>query len=196
MDDASEDDAPPLSPYSRQRLALRNLTMPPVPNFDIPPSPPGSPPADTTKRFDNFLALKAKGVHFNAKLATSSQLRNPSLLRKLTAFAGIDERDQYASALPEDLAVPVAYPPWAYAEQLNKKQAETQKKREDGKKGRDGIEFVAASGGTSGATAGKKSHQSAAERVMAGSTDRVRGDGRANGGRRQRSRSRSPRKLP
>jgi HCNGP-like protein len=157
--------------------AIRTLTMPPVPNFQIPDSPPGSPPPSTTAKFDKFLELKTKGVHFNENIARSTKLRNPGLFERLMAHAGIDERDQYASALPEDLGVPVTFPPWAYGDILNKKQEEIRKKREDERRRglRPGVEFVPAStassvssrGGTPSA-AGKSDRRNFAERVMAG----------------------------
>jgi hypothetical protein len=155
--------------------------MPPIPNFDIPPSPPGSPPLAATKKFTRFLELKKQGVHFNEKLEKSSALKNPSLLLKLMEFAGIDEKDQYASALPEDLAVPTTFPAWAYADQLNKTQQKILKKREaeQARKQRDAIDFVPAVGlgassraATPGAARGVSG--SAAERVMAG-LDRDKG---------------------
>ncbi|KAG9885164.1 hypothetical protein KCV02_g19196, partial [Aureobasidium melanogenum] len=80
LDSAEDEDASaPPSPYTANRLMLRNLTMPPVPNFQIPPSPPGSPPPDTTTKFARFLDLKKKGTHFNQRLYHSSALRNPGL---------------------------------------------------------------------------------------------------------------------
>jgi HCNGP-like protein len=117
--------------------------MPPVPNIDIPASPSASPPAASTKKFANFLDLKKKGVHFNAKLSSSSAIRNPGVLPKMMEFAGIDHYDQYASALPNDVAVPTSYPPWAYGEELNKTQQKLMKRKEAEK--RDRIDFVSSS---------------------------------------------------
>ncbi|CAI4216390.1 unnamed protein product [Parascedosporium putredinis] len=57
------------------------LTMPP----DLPTPPPAP------YSVENFLELKDKGVHFNAKLQSSAALRNPALLDKLLAFAELDE---------------------------------------------------------------------------------------------------------
>lgn len=138
-----------LSPYSASRAILRNLTMPPVPSFDIPPSPPGSPPLKSTKKFDRFLELKKQGIHFNAKLAESSALRNPTLFQKLMDFAGLDDESQYETALPDDLAVPTKFPTWAYADQLNKRQEDMTKRKAKERKGRP-VEFVRASGGGGG----------------------------------------------
>ena len=94
---------PPLSPYSAQRALLRDLTLPTVPNYNISPSPPGSPVASTSIKFKHFLDLKKQGVHFNEKLSKSSALKNPSLMQKLMEFSDIDEEAQYATTLPKHL---------------------------------------------------------------------------------------------
>ncbi|KAL1304942.1 hypothetical protein AAFC00_003853 [Neodothiora populina] len=145
-EDDDEDAQPPTSPYTTNRLLLRNLTMPPVPNFDIPPSPPGTPPAATTAKFTRFLELKKKGVHFNQRLHQSAALRNPGLLAKLMDFAGISERDQYASALPEALAVPAEFPEWAYADELVKEHERIARRKEEeiSKSVREAVDFVPA----------------------------------------------------
>ncbi|KAK5132252.1 hypothetical protein LTR08_009240 [Meristemomyces frigidus] len=140
---------PQLSPYTYERQRLRELTMPSVPNFDIPDSPP--PPttnseeaatlAATSKKFERFLELKSQGVHFNERLQNSSSLRNPGLLPKLMAFAGINEEESYASTLPEGLAVPVKWGEGCYVESLLKQAERSEKKRlaERGK-----VDFVGA----------------------------------------------------
>ena len=165
-----------LSPYSASRATIRNLTMPPVPNFDIPPSPPGSPPLKSTKKFDRFLELKKQSIHFNAKLAESSALRNPTLFQKLMDFAGLDEQSQYVTALPDELAVPTKFPAWVYADQLNRKQEEMAKRKAEERKGKP-VEFVRASGAEAASSSGggtpsgsgrRGQGVSAAERVMAG----------------------------
>ncbi|KAF2405378.1 HCNGP-domain-containing protein [Trichodelitschia bisporula] len=202
-EDGDEDpDTVPLSPYSASRLATRNLTMPPVPNFDIPPSPPGSPPPTSTKKFARFLQLKKQGVHFNEKLANSTALRNPALLQKLMEFAEIDEKDQYATALPEDLAVPTTFPPWAYADQLAETQKKIQKRRDEAKKKGEPVGFVSATAsnasGRSGMYMGQKG-ASATEGGMAGSSKEkpvLTESGKREEPRRNRfrSRSKSPRR--
>ncbi|KZF24647.1 HCNGP-domain-containing protein [Xylona heveae TC161] len=212
----------PQSPYSANRSLLRDLTLPTVPNLDIPPSPPGSPPPRTTAKFAHFLQLKREGVHFNDKLSKSSALKNPSLLQKLRSFAGIDDQTQYATTLPSDIWDPQAFPEWAYKEELAKSQQEVLKRKEEekAKMQREAIDFVpaAASGDSSrvatpGSTgSGRPSMRgSAAERVMAGldrertrspqvQDSRKRKDLERRGGRyegyrsRDRSRSRSPRR--
>lgn len=144
-----EDAQPPASPYTATRMLLRNLTMPPMANFDIPPSPPGSPPPATTAKFTRFLELKKKGVHFNERLHQSSALRNPSLLAKLMDFAGISQEDQYATALPEAIAVPTKFPDWAYADKLVKEHERIARKKEEerAKMQREAIDFVPAKRG-------------------------------------------------
>ncbi|KAI1817752.1 hypothetical protein GGS20DRAFT_531607 [Poronia punctata] len=119
----------PGSPYSANRALLRNLTLPPVPDMDIPPSPPGSPSAATGKKFENFLELKKKGVHFNARLADNPTMRNPALVDKLLAFADLDHRDQYRNTLAADLWDPDAFPRHAYKEQLRQSQSDISQAR-------------------------------------------------------------------
>jgi hypothetical protein len=171
---AADDDSTPLSPYSASRVVIRNLTMPPIPNFDIPPSPPGSPRPGPTARFAQFLELKKRGVHFNERIEKTSALRNPSHLQKLMEFAGISEVDQYATTLPQDLAIPTKFPKWAYADELVAAHKEETKRREaeQAKIQREAIEFVpaSASGASSRAAtpAGNMARGSAAERVISG----------------------------
>lgn len=183
-----EGDDPPQSPYTASRLAVRKLTMPPVPNFDIPPSPPGSPPPGPTAKFAKFLELKKQGVHFNEKLQNSSALRNPGLLQKLMDFADISEEDSHATTLPADVAPPTKFPKWAYAEELGKTQQEMLKKKEAGRVGK-APEFVSAAdsaGPSRTSTPGAKA--STVERVVGslGSSGRrdERGDGRSKRARR------------
>ena len=133
LDNDVADGAPPGSPYTSSRAAIQNLTLPTVPNFAIPPSPPGSPPQTATKKFAQFLELKKKGQHFNQRLESSSVLRDPGHSQKLMDFAGISEEEQYASTLPEDLAVPTVFPPWAYVEELRASQKKLLKAKEQGR---------------------------------------------------------------
>ena len=168
----------PSSPYTTQRANIRNLTLPTNPNLDIPPSPPGSPTPGADRKFAHFMQLKQQGVHFNAKLATSSALKNPSLLPKLMEFAGVKDQQQYATTLPPDLWDPEGFPDFAYKEGLAKSQKEISKRKEEekAKATREGIEFVSATdsgqpgrGVTPGMGVGSKAIRgSAAERVMAG----------------------------
>lgn len=168
----------PSSPYTSQRATIRNLTLPSNPNLDVPPSPPGSPAPGADQKFAHFLRLKQQGVHFNAKLASSSALKNPSLLPKLMEFAGVKDQHQYATTLPTHLWDPEGFPESAYKEELAKSQKEILKSQEEekAKATREGIEFVSATnsgqsslGVTPGIGIGSKAIRgSAAERVMAG----------------------------
>lgn len=139
--------SPPLSPYTTERQRIRELTMPTVPNFDIPDSPPPPPmnseeAADLTARtrkFERFLEMKKQGVHFNERLQSSTALRNPSLLPKLMEFAGVSQRESYMSTLPEELAVPVKWPLGTYVENLMEENERREKKR---LKEKDRVDFV------------------------------------------------------
>ena len=168
----------PQSPYSANKARLRQLTLPSLPNLDIPDSPPGSPPASTNSKFAHFLELKKQGVHFNEKLAKSSALKNPSMMQKLMDFADVDEAGQYTTTMSKELWDPSGFPEWAYKEELAKSQQKILKKREEEKtRGqREAVDFVPATAsgessrsGTPGASAGGRvGPKSAAERVMAG----------------------------
>ncbi|GFF26226.1 conserved hypothetical protein [Aspergillus udagawae] len=133
-----------LSPTSAARSLIHDLTLPPVANLDIPPSPPGSPEPVANAKFTHFLSLKGQGTHFNEKLANSSSLRNPSLLRKLMDHAGIDEQAQYNTSLPAELSNPSGLPSWGYKEELLKSQKESnyevEERRRTGQ--RETIDFV------------------------------------------------------
>ncbi|KAE8163145.1 HCNGP-like protein-domain-containing protein [Aspergillus tamarii] len=147
----SHEEAHP-EPHSseRSRLAtshtlIHDLTLPPVPNLDIPLSPPGSPDANANSKFAHFLSLKKKGVHFNEKLALSTSLKNPSLLVKLMEHAGIDGQMQYSTALPSEVWDMSGLPRWGFKEELLKSQKEFHQKTEEQWSGqRDTIDFVAA----------------------------------------------------
>ncbi|KAK3392924.1 HCNGP-like protein-domain-containing protein [Podospora didyma] len=144
LEDISAVTEPPRSPYSASRALLRDLTLPAVPNMDIPPSPPGSPAPPgldaLNAKFDNFLNLKrTKGVHFNERVAASSALRNPALMDKLLGFVGIETdfvegdaaaQQQYATTLPADVWDPHAFPEWAFRGPLRRAQEKGHKERE------------------------------------------------------------------
>lgn len=144
---------PPSSPYTTARTLIHNLTLPTVPNMDIPPSPPPSPShsenqAALTAKFDKFLELKReKGTHFNAKIADSHALKNPPLMDKLLGFAGVatnfdngEGTAQYATTLDKDLWDPACFPDWAYRGPLKKAQEKTQK--EKGRERGEAVQFV------------------------------------------------------
>jgi hypothetical protein len=167
----------PQSPYSASRALLRDLTLPTVPNYDIPPSPPGSPVASTNSKVKHFLKLKKQGVHFNERLAKSSALKNPSLMQKLMDFSDIDEASQYSTTLSKDFWFPDAFPGSAFKEELLKSQQKILKRKEDEKSRgqRESVDFVPSSNSTephsrSGTPGfgGKPTQKSAAERIMAG----------------------------
>ncbi|KAI1489545.1 HCNGP-like protein-domain-containing protein [Biscogniauxia mediterranea] len=148
---------PPGSPYSANRALLRDLTLPSVPNMEIPASPRGvSPPPATSRKLEHFLELKRKGVHFNARLADAPAMRNPALADKMLAgFAGLPDRDHYRTVLPPDLWDPVAaFPRHAFREQLRRSQTEIAQARARAKGAP--VEFVppAAGGAGAGAVAG------------------------------------------
>jgi hypothetical protein len=165
IDNGLPDDAVPGSPFTTTRALIQNLTLPTVPNFNIPPSPPGSPPQKATKKFAQFLELKKKNQHFNHRLESSSVLRDPGHSQKLMDFAGISEEESYASTLSEDVAIPPSFPPWAYVEELkaSQKRIAKAKEQEKSKTPRESVDFVSAtksgssSGtGTSSISAGKR----------------------------------------
>lgn len=192
----------PQSPYSITRALIRDLTLPTIPNLDIPPSPPGSPPPGMEEKITHFLALKKQGVHFNEKLSQSSALKNPSLLKKLMSFAGVDENDQYETTLPRDVWDPTSFPKSAYKDELAKSQQEISKKREEDRVRiqRETVDFVPATASGTSSKSGTPGpanvsnsrglRLSAAERVMAGlDRDRPRSpqpSGLASRGRNQR----------
>lgn len=121
------------SPFSATRALIQDLTLPPVPNLDIPPSPPGSPDAAANTKFEHFLSLKKQGVHFNLKLASSSSLKNPSLLMKMMDHAGIDEQSQYNTSLPTELWDTSNLPRWGYKEELLRTQQDVRQHMEEKK---------------------------------------------------------------
>jgi hypothetical protein len=167
---------------------IQTLTLPTVPNFDMPPSPPGSPPQSATKKFAQFLELKKKGQHFNQRLEGSSVLRDPGHLRKLMEFAGISEEDSYASTLSEDVAVPAVFPDWAYVEELRASQKRIAKEKEQGKSKapREAVEFVSA---TKPGT-GKRKELEHRGRDGAGSSSKLESTSRSPKRKRSRSRGR------
>ncbi len=155
---------------SSDAALLRDLTLPTVPNLEIPPSPPGTPPpslAALNKKFDNFLdAKRRKGTHFHARLAQSAALKNPGLMDKLLGFVGLgfsssdvdgeggksDPAAQYATALPSELWDPAGFPEWAFRGPLKKSQEAVQKARARG--AGEPVAFVTAS--SSGSKAGSR----------------------------------------
>lgn len=124
--------------------------------MDIPPSPPGSPPPATNKKFAQFLELKRKGVHFNAKIESSTALRNPGLMDKLLGFTGLDAdpREQYESVVGGDLWDPKGFPEWAYRGKLRESREGLAREREAERAagGRTAVDFVPATGSSGSGT--------------------------------------------
>ncbi len=124
-----------------------------------------------------------RGVHFNEKLASSSALKNPSLLQQLMSFVALEDQDQYDSTISKDWWDVTVFPSWAYKEELAKAQQDMQRRREEEntRKQREALDFVSSSVSASSSRAqtpttmagGKVGRGSAAERVMAG-LDRAR----------------------
>ncbi|KAI1767619.1 HCNGP-like protein-domain-containing protein [Hypoxylon sp. FL1150] len=156
MDDdegGSASGLPPASPYTATRALLRDLTLPPLPNTNIPPSPPGSPPPATSAKFERFLELKKQGIHFNSKVAQNPSMSNPALMDKLLAFVELGSpADQYCTTLSEDLWNPAGFPRHAYKEQLRQSQLDIEKSRARGKGAP--VDFVAASASGGGGDQG------------------------------------------
>lgn len=136
---------------SEVRTFIHDLTLPPVPKLDIPPSPPGSPDPGANAKFGHFVSLKKQGVHFNEKLSGSTSLKNPSLLRKLRDHVAIDDQRQYSTSLPNDIWDASTLPGWGFKEELLKTRQEISYKKEEKKAlgQRGSIEFVAGATGPS-----------------------------------------------
>ncbi|PHH76510.1 hypothetical protein CDD82_3960 [Ophiocordyceps australis] len=137
----------PQSPYSAERALIHDLTLPAYPDLDIPPSPPGSPPVGITKKFEQFLALKQKGVHLNAKLEESTVLRNPGVMDKLLDFVELEGAQQYETTLSLDLWNPSGFPESARVNKLKKlhEGSKKSKARQRPPGNRTSISFVPAS---------------------------------------------------
>jgi hypothetical protein len=190
VEEGAGDETAPGSPYTSNRAIIQNLTLPTVPNFGIPPSPPGSPPQTSSKKFAQFLDLKKKGVHFNQRLEGSSVLRDPGHLQRLMDFAGISKDEQSATTLPEDVAVPTVFPEWAYADQLRASQRQILKSREQARSAapREAVEFVSAT--KPGTPSGTGTPAAASKRKDMEHRNRGEAALRSN----RRSRSRSPKR--
>ncbi|PYH40529.1 HCNGP domain-containing protein [Aspergillus saccharolyticus JOP 1030-1] len=136
---------------SASRTIIHDLTLPPVPNLDIPPSPPGSPDPSADAKFAHFLSLKKQGVHFNEKLSGSVSLKNPGLLKAMMTHAGIDDGTQYYTSLPPAIWDAPTLPSWGFTEKLRQTQCEFQRTVEGRMLAgqRERIPFVAASSSAS-----------------------------------------------
>lgn len=131
---------------SASRTIIHDLTLPPVPNLDIPPSPPSSPDPSADAKFAHFLSLKKQGVHFNEKLSGSASLRNPSLLKAMMNHAGIDNQEQYQASLPLAIWNAPGLPSWGFTEVIRQAQRDIQGTMDERRsvRRREEIPFVAA----------------------------------------------------
>lgn len=126
---------------------IRYLTQASHPMTDLPPSPPGSPNPQVEAKFQRFLELKNKGMHFNEDLAKKATFRNPALLATLMNRAGIEGDSQYASSLPSSVWNHQSLPAFAYKEELLKSQQhirdqEAASKKQASTVGKRKIEFT------------------------------------------------------
>lgn len=147
---------------SNSRSLIHEITLPPIPNLDIPPSPPGSPDSAANSKFPHFATLKTQGIHFNAKLATSSSLKNPNLLQTMMKHAGISEDEQYSSSLSDDIWDPSELPQWGFKEELLKEQKNIRARVDEGGVAgqRRSVEFVASGTRHAGTVYGKPDEKS------------------------------------
>ena len=129
------------SPETASRRLMQNLTLPPVPHIDIPPSPPGTPDPAAETRIKHFLKLKSQGVHMNETLSSKPALRNPSMFGTLMDFAGIGEKEQFASSLPSELQVggPGGFDESQYVESL---ELDLAKSKQTSRENRTKVDFA------------------------------------------------------
>ncbi|KAK1764710.1 hypothetical protein QBC33DRAFT_196131 [Phialemonium atrogriseum] len=172
LDPDAQPQDPPRSPTSAARALLRDLTLPAVPDMDIPLSPPRPASLDALNaRLETLLEMKRRRgdlapAHFNARLAGSGALRNPALMDKLLGFAGVGAAagdgdgdgegvllaaGQYATTLSAGVWDPAAFPAWAARAPLRRAQERAQRERERGRG--EAVDFVPA-GGSRGGTPG------------------------------------------
>ncbi|KAJ5408285.1 hypothetical protein N7509_002168 [Penicillium cosmopolitanum] len=116
--------------------------------YGYPTFSPGSPNPAANAKFEHFLSLKKQGVHFNSKLASSSSLKNPSLLKKMMEHAGINEQSQYNTALSTELWDASSLPQWGFKEELLRAQQDARQKLDEKNASgqRSAVEFVSGSG--------------------------------------------------
>lgn len=108
--------------HMSERETIHYLTQVTHPMTSIPSSPPGSPDPAIDAKFNRFLELKSKGIHFNEDLANKSTFRNPALQASMMARMGIEGDDQYKTSLPLDVWDPTGFPSSAYKEELLRSQ--------------------------------------------------------------------------
>lgn len=130
---------PSLSPYAQIRQQIQMLTMPPIPNFQIPPSPPPEDPSSmavVNKKVREFLELKKNGVHFNQRLLSSSALSNPRMSEMLMGLAGIEGVTQYDHAQSEGVGIDVRHWAGLRVEQIVSEMEQARAKDAEGRKGK------------------------------------------------------------
>lgn len=132
-----------LSPYSWAMNKRRELTMPPVPNFDIPPPPQETAPAAIEAKFKHFLQLKSKGLHFNNDLDTKHEFKDPAYMEKRLKFAGVEPQNEYECTLSKD-CYDTDWPEDAYYDKMKEKQVAEAARRREARKGQS-REFVRSS---------------------------------------------------
>lgn len=108
-----DDNEEPLSPYSKRMNRRRELTMPPVPNFDIPPPPQQAAPLAVERKFLNFLKIKRRGMHLNQNLEAKHEFKDPEFMDKQLKFLGLNQETQYNCTLSKD-ALDMDWPESAY----------------------------------------------------------------------------------
>ncbi|KAF4552365.1 Hypothetical protein D9617_10g073460 [Elsinoe fawcettii] len=136
--------SPSLSPYSSARAQIHALTMPPIPNFSLPPPPPPPSPgsmASADRKIRHFLSLKKQGVHYNERLLSSPALKDQGTVDELLRYAGIEGVRQYEHALPEGMGVDVHRWAGVRVEKVVGAMEERRKKDAKGRVGK-GREFV------------------------------------------------------
>lgn len=122
--DETEDQELDLSALSSMsdHEVVRFLTQPTHPVSALPDSPPGSPDTFSNAKFERFLELKKKGVHFNQDLASKTSFKNPNLLSTLMERAGITGESQYRNSLPSSVFDLANFPAYAFKAELLRSQ--------------------------------------------------------------------------
>ncbi|TPX44546.1 hypothetical protein SeMB42_g04289 [Synchytrium endobioticum] len=100
-------------------LLLKPSEMEEVDNYGIPPETDVDCDPDLEAKFEQWMKLKAQGMHFNTRLTRTHAFRNPSIMSKMIEFQGLDE---YGSNFPKDVFDPHGFPPETYVDELEKAQ--------------------------------------------------------------------------
>ena len=129
---------------------IRHLTQASRPMTSIPASPTGSPNPAIEAKFQRFLELKSKGLHFNEDLVKKSSYQNPALFENMMSKIGLNSDAQYATNIPSTVFDPKTLPAHAYKEELLRSQqsirdSETARKKQASAAGKRTIDFAPAS---------------------------------------------------